>query len=155
MLSDRIDEEFLLAVVEGDADDKENKHAECTVCEGCPREFSGSVSSVFEGLDDSGHRVEKHDFMQGRISDVAERINNRRSIHPEGYQCAEDIGQIAVFGSQRRDDESESQGQALNKEKKDGEEQQIPRRVQVHASKDKEQINDDERAELERETEHL
>ena len=121
MQLDRIDEELLLAVREDDADEEEDEHAECAISKGCPRELSGSVSTVFEGLDDSCHRVEQHDLMQRRIRHVTQRINDRRRIHPEGNEHAEEIYQVTILGRQRRDDQAQAQGQALNHQHQDRE----------------------------------
>ena len=78
----RIDEEFLLAVEHRDADEEQHEGYERTETKGAPRELSGSVGAVFEGLDDSRHGIEEHDLMQRRIRDITERIDDRRSVHP-------------------------------------------------------------------------
>ena len=93
--------------------------------------------------------------MQRRIRDITERIDDRRSVHPEGDKHAEEVRQIAVFGRERRDDQSETQGEALNQEYEHREKEQVPVGVQIHTFEDKEEIDDDEGRELQRETKHL
>lgn len=63
----RIYKEFLLAIEHRDADEKQNESAGSTVTESLPTEFSGSVCTILEGLDNGCHRVRQHDGMQGRI----------------------------------------------------------------------------------------
>ena len=151
----RIDERFLLAVEHEDADNQQNQCAESTVTQCLPTELTGTESSVFEGLDDGCHGVEKHDLVQRRISDITERIDNRCGVHPERNKDAEEIRQITVFGGQRRDNESESQGYALDECYQHREKEDIPVRAQMNTLENKEQIDDDKRTELQRETEHL
>ena len=93
--------------------------------------------------------------MQGRISDITKRIDDRRSVHPERNEDTEEIRQVAVFGGKRRNNESEAQRQALDHKDEHREEKQIPVRMQRYPAEDKEQIDDNKRTELQRETEHL
>ena len=120
-----------------------------------PTELAGTVGTIFEGLDERCHRVEEHDTMERRIGDLAERIDDRRSVHPEGDEDTEEIGQVTVFGRQGRDDESESERQDLNGHQHHREEQQIPRRLQAHPFDHKEDIDADESKELQREAEEF
>ena len=110
----RIDEELLLAVEHRDADEEQDEGEKCAVTEGGPGELTSTVRTVFEGLDNRRHGVEKHDLMQGRIRHITERINDWCSVHPERHKHTEKVRQIAVFRCQRRDNKSKPQCQALN-----------------------------------------
>ena len=141
-------EVFLFAVEHVDAEDEEDEHADETIAQRCPRELSDTVSPVLEGLYQCSHGVQKHDLMQSRVFNITERIDNRRGVHPQRDEDAEEIDQVAVFGSQRRDDKPQAQRQALHDENDDREEQQVPVRAEMHAFEDKEDIDDDKRAQL-------
>ena len=152
---DGVDEELLLAVEHRDADEEQHEGNERTEAKGAPRELSGSVGAVFEGLNDGRHGVEEHDTMQRRIRDITERIDDRRSVHPKRYKDTEEVRQVAVFGRERRDDQSETQGEALDQKEEHREEEDVPVRVQVHSFEHKEEIDDNKGRELQREAEHL
>ena len=91
--------------------------------------------------------------MQRLVRDITQGIDNRRGVHPERDEDTEEINQVAVFGGQGGDNQSQAQRQALHNENDDGEEEQIPVRAEVHAFEDKEDIDDDKRAQLQREAE--
>ena len=152
---DGVDEELLLAVEHRDADEEQDDRTKGAKAKCSPRELTCAVGSVFEGLDDGCHRVEQHDLMQRRIGHITQGIDDRRSVHPEGDKDAEEVRQVTVFGRERRDDQSETQGEALNQEYEHREKEQVPVGVQVHSFEHKEEINDDEGQELQRETKHL
>ena len=88
----RIDEELLLSVEHMDTEEEKDDHETDAIGECPPREVAGTVSTVFEGLDDGCHRVEEHDLMQRRVGDIRKRIDNRRSVHPERNKDPEEIG---------------------------------------------------------------
>ena len=93
--------------------------------------------------------------MECGVRDRTERINDRRSVHPEGNEDTEEIGQVTILGGQGRDDESQTQRQTLDHQNKHREQKEVPVRTQVYPFEDKEQIHDHERTELERETEEF
>ena len=77
--SNGIYEVFLFAVEHVNADDEEDEHANETITQCGPRELTGTVRSVLESLYQCGHGVQKHDFMQRRVRDITQGIDNRRA----------------------------------------------------------------------------
>ena len=108
VISYRVDKVLLFAIEDCDAEEEEDEDDQRTIAKSGPRELAGTIGSVFESLDNSRHRVKKHDPMECRVSDIAKGIDDRRSVHPEGDKDAEEINQILIFGGERRNDESKS-----------------------------------------------
>ena len=59
-----VDEEFLLAVEEKDAEQEQDKDDEGAVGQGYPGELTGTEGTDLEGLDDSGHGIPEHERVQ-------------------------------------------------------------------------------------------
>ena len=117
--------------------------------------IAAAQKTIFERLDDRCHRVEKHDLMQRRISHITQRIHDRRRVHPQRHKHPEEIRQVPVFGCRRGDDQSEAQRQTLHHHHQNGEQQQIPVRVQMHALDDVQHIYEHKRDQLQAKAEHL
>ena len=72
----------MLSVKHSDAEEEQEEHEANAVCKGGPGELTGTESAVFEGLDECRHGIELHDGMQRRVSDITQRIDYRRGVHP-------------------------------------------------------------------------
>ena len=136
-----------------DTEEEKDDHETDTIGECPPREMAGTVGTVFEGLDEGSERVELHDGAQATFGYLAERIDDRRSVHPEGDEDAEEIDEVAVLGGKRRDDESQAQRDALQRQHDDREEAEVPVGMQVRSFDRKEDIDEDEGSELDGEAE--
>ena len=144
----------MLAGEEDDTKDEEDGNDGCTIAQIRPTELTCTISSVLERLDDRRHRVERHDTMQRGISDITERIDNRRCVHPEADEDTEEIDQVAVLGGHRRDDKAQAHCQAGHHQHQDREEQEVPVRHQMDTlDQGKEEIDQHEHTELDREAE--
>ena len=118
-----------------------------------PREMTCTVGTEFEGLDKGCQRVELHDRSQCSFRYLTKRIDDRRGVHPKGDEDTEEVHQITVLGGKRRDDETQTECYSLQRQHNNGEEKEISVRLQVSTFEDKEQVHEDERSELDRETE--
>ena len=88
---------------------------------------------------------------------LAQRIDDRRGVHPELDQEGEKDLQVAVLGGHRGDDGAEAQGQAREHDDEEGEEQGVPGEMCVAGRVDEvvDQIDDQEESELDAEAEQV
>ena len=88
---------------------------------------------------------------------LAERVDDRRGVHPERDQEGEEHLQVAVFGRHRGNDRAESEGQAGQHQDEQREEQRIPGQVRgaVRIREEINDVNDGEEAELDAQPEQV
>ena len=157
----RIHETLLDLVEDHDAKAQQQAHEHETVDQPPPTdELAGPQEAVFEGLDDGGDGIEAHKRMDGDAEEahavgLTQRINDRRSVHPELDQEGEEDLEVAVFGGHRGDDGAEAQGQARRHGDQHREQQGVPGEMRVAGRVDEvvDQIDDQEKSELDAEAE--
>ena len=155
--SHRIHKALLHLVENQDTKSEDDKHENKTISQPAPAdELASTQGPMLEGLDDGGHGVEAHDG--GKVhahhllaGHLAQRIDDRRSIHPQLNDEREKDLQVAVLGRHRRDDDAEAQGQSCHHHHQQGEEQEIPVGTWCLPDDGVININDDEQAELDAE----
>ena len=96
-----------------------------------PREGGHPHGAVFEGLNNGCDRIQHHDpLLVG--GDGAQRIYDRRGVHPQLYNKAEQKGEVAVFRGHRGDQDSKPQGQSGQHQDQHRNQQDIHGRVNLH-----------------------
>ena len=71
---------------------------------------------MLEGLNDGRHGIEAHERSQIETQDLlpshlAQGIDDRRSVHPQGDEEGKQDLQVAVLSRHRGDDDAETQGE--------------------------------------------
>ena len=97
------------------------------------------------------------DAEEAHTVSLAQRIDDRRGVHPELDQEGEEDLEVAVFGGHRRDDGAEAQGQACEHDDEEREKQGVPGEVCVAGRVDEvvDQIDDQEESELDAEAQQV
>ena len=105
----RIHEGALDLVEDDDAEEEEDGHEGEGIAKGEPGEIAFTKGSVFEGLDDGGHRVQHDQCATFLVGHHAQWINDRRGIHPQLDDEAKEDGEVTVFGGHRGDEDAEAE----------------------------------------------
>lgn len=157
----RIHEAFLHLVENQNAKPQHQQHEAETVGQPAPPdELAGTQSSMFEGFNNGSHRIDAHDVIQVETGHdlafhLAERIDNRRGVHPQGDKEAEKHLQVAVLGGHGGDDNAETQRQACHHQHQQREQQQVPVGAYDRATYHIKQIDNDKQSELDAEPDQV
>jgi len=151
----RINKGAFAVLEEEEAEEGEEGGGEDAVSQSEPAELPDSEGAELEGLNYGGEGVQGHYRVELRVRDCAHRVNDGGSVHPEAYEDGEEVRKVTVFGGHRGDDKAEAEGRGREERHEDGEEQEIPVRVDFSADEGIDYIDYYEEAQLDREAEEV
>ena len=121
-LSYRINEGLLHPVKDHDPEEQDHQHKEGAVAQPQPGGIARTEEARPEGLDDRGHRVHICQPAPAR-RDGRYRVDHRGGIHPQRDAKPHQIGEIAVFCGERRDNNPKAQPHARHDQDQQGQRQ--------------------------------
>ena len=119
----RVNKPALRVVEDDDAEGEENGAECCTIPQRRPGEGADAEDAVLEGLDDRRDGIRQHDHPDLVAGDRAERVDDRRGVHPKLDEEGEQICQITVLGRERTEHEPESEPEPGQQKDQNGRQQ--------------------------------
>ena len=152
---DGIHEGALHLVEDDNTEEQQHQHKSKAVANRRPGEVALTQRSEAESFDNGGHRIGLDQKAQRAFLHHAERINDWRSVHPELDDECKENGEVAIFGRQRRHQNTKTQSQSGYHHHQQWHKRQCPGNRDISAPEEEPEVQDHEQPSLNQEAKQI